>query len=199
MVSRRNVIVKIALGGASLALLAGCKQSQAKFHSLEVSSNLGRDLQLPDADGKTHQLADFRGKVVAVFFGYTMCPDVCPLNMTNWSDVKKQLGADGDRLQVVFVSVDPERDRPLISQYVSAFDPSFIGLTPANADQLAAVAREFNVYYRKVAGPTPTSYYMDHTATNYIYDLQGHLRLATRPNQSVQDITDDVRQLIKGA
>jgi protein SCO1/2 len=158
----------------------------------------GKDLHLPDADGKLRQLADFRGKAVAVFFGYTMCPDVCPTTLTDWAQVKKLLGADGARLQVLFVSVDPARDKPIIKPSVTAFDPGFIGLVPASSEQLAATARDFNVYYRKVAGPTPTSYTMDHTAASYIYDPQGRLRLATRPGETPQDMADDVRRLLDG-
>ncbi|MDR0457737.1 MAG: SCO family protein [Burkholderiaceae bacterium] len=184
---------------AALVALTGCDLSRPKFHGLDISGTAyGRDLRLPDAEGHLRQLADFRGKVAAVFFGYTMCPDVCPTTLANWAQVKKLLGADGARLQVLFVSVDPRRDQPIIKQYVSAFDASFIGLVPASDQQLADTARDFNVYYRKVPGPTPTSYTMDHTAASYIYDPQGRLRLATRPGESPQGMADDVRLLLSG-
>ncbi|MDR2991857.1 MAG: SCO family protein [Burkholderiaceae bacterium] len=203
MPNRRIALKTIAASAGTLMLtlaLTGCDPFKSQFRSLDISgAAYGRDLRLPDADGKSRQLADFRGKVVAVFFGYTMCPDVCPTTLNNWAQVKELLGADGARLQVLFVSVDPARDGPIIKQYVTHFDPGFIGLVPASAEQLAAAARDFNVYYRKVPGPTPTSYSMDHTATNYIYDPQGRLRLATRPGESPQDMAEDVRRLLNGA
>jgi len=196
MSNRRFVLNTLTAGAAALAL-AACKPSVPPFHSLDISdAKYGKELRLSDADGQSHRLADFRGKVVVVFFGYTMCPDVCPTNLTNWAQVKKLLGADGARLQVLFVSVDPQRDQAVIKQYASFFDESFIGLIPASDEQLTAVARDFKVYYRKVSGPTPTSYTMDHTATNYIYDPQGRLRLATRTGESPQDMADDVRRLL---
>jgi protein SCO1/2 len=198
MPNRRHALETIATSAVILTL-AGCNPFKAQFHGLDIGgAAYGRDLRLPDADGHLRQLADFRGKVVAVFFGYTLCPDVCPTTLANWAQVKKLLGADGDRLQVLFVSVDPQRDGPVIKPYVSAFDASFIGLVPASADQLAAAARDFNVYYRKVAGPTPTSYTMDHTAASYIYDPQGRLRLATRPGETPQDMAEDIKRLLSG-
>jgi len=197
--SHRRFALKTLAAGAAALMLAACSPSKPPFHSLDISdATYGKDLRLSDADGQARQLADFRGKVVVVFFGYTMCPDVCPTNLSNWTQVKKLLGADGARLQVLFVSVDPRRDKDVIKQYASFFDESFIGLVPAGDEQLTAVARDFKVYYRKVPGPTPTSYTMDHTATNYIYDPQGRLRLATRPGQSQQDMADDVRRLLNG-
>jgi len=196
--SDRRFALKIVAASVAALALAACT-AKSPFHGLDISgAAYGRDLRLPDADGQQRQLADFRGKAVAVFFGYTMCPDVCPLTLTNWAQAKKLLGADGARLQVLFVSVDPQRDGPIIKQYVSFFDASFIGLVPASEQQLADTARDFNVYYRKVEGPTPTSYTMDHTAASYIYDPQGRLRLATRPNESPQDMAADVRLLLDG-
>jgi protein SCO1/2 len=198
--SHRRFALKALAAAAAALMLAACSPSKPPFHSLDISdAPYGKDLRLPDADGQPHQLADFRGKVVVVFFGYTMCPDVCPTNLSNWTQVKKLLGADGARLQVLFVSVDPLRDKDVIKQYASFFDESFIGLIPANDEQLVAVARDFKVYYRQVPGPTPTSYTMDHTATNYIYDPQGRLRLATRPGESQQDMAEDVRRFLGGA
>ena len=198
MFNRRFALKTIAAGVAA-SVLAACNPFKPSFHSLDITgAAYGRDLQLPDADGKPRQLADFRGKAVAVFFGYTMCPDVCPTTLVNWAQVKKLLGADGARVQVLFVSVDPARDGPIIKQYVTAFDDSFIGLVPASGEQLAAAARDFNIYYRKIPGPTPTSYTMDHTAASYIYDPQGRLRLATRPGESPQDMAEDVRRLLNG-
>ena len=180
-------------------LLAGCNPSRPAFHGLDLAgADYGKDLRLPDASGRPNQLADFRGKVVAVFFGYTMCPDVCPTTLTDWAQTRKLLGADGARLQVLFVSVDPARDQPIIDRYVQAFDDSFIGLVPTSSEQLAATASDFKVYYRKIDGPTPTSYTMAHTAASYLYDPQGRLRLATRPGESPQDMAEDVKRLLDG-
>jgi protein SCO1/2 len=202
MPNRRIALKTIAANAGTLMLtlaLTGCDPFKPQFRSLDVSgAAYGRDLRLPDADGHLRQLADFRGKVVVVFFGYTTCPDVCPTTLADWAQIKNLLSADGARLQVLFVSVDPARDKPIINQYVHAFDPGFIGLVPASAEQLAAVARDFNVYYRKVPGPTPTSYTMDHTAASYIYDPQGRLRLATRPRETPQDMVEDIKRLLSG-
>jgi len=199
MSNRRNALKTVACGAAAILLTACSRRSKPSFHSLDITgANYGKDLQLPDAAGRLYRLADFRGKVVAVFFGYTMCPDVCPTTLDNWAQTRKLLGADGARLQVLFVSVDPARDRPIIDSYIKNFDGSFIGLIPASSEQLAATARDFKVYYRKVEGPTPTSYSMEHTAASYIFDPQGRLRLATRPGESPQDVADDVKRLLDG-
>jgi protein SCO1/2 len=198
MPNRRFALETIAASAIAVAL-AACDPSKPAFHGLDISgAAFGRDWHLPDADGQPRQLADFRGKAVVVFFGYTMCPDVCPTTLTDWAQAQKLLGADGARLQVLFVSVDPARDQPSIKQYVTAFSGSFIGWVPASSAQLAATASDVRVYYRKVPGPTPTSYTMDHTAASYIYDPQGRLRLATRPGESPQDMAGDVRRLLNG-
>ncbi len=134
-----------------------------------------------------------------VFFGYTQCPDVCPTSMTEMVAIKKLLGADGDRLQGVFVTVDPERDRPeMLKAYMENFDPSFLALftTP---EKTAALAKDFKVYYKKVDGPTPTSYTIDHTAGSYLYDPQGKLRLFTRYNTKPELTAADIRLLLQSA
>jgi protein SCO1/2 len=134
--------------------------------------------------------------VVVVFFGFTQCPDVCPTTLSDLAEVKKRLGPDGERLQAIFITVDPERDTPaLLSQYVPGFDPSFIGLygTP---EQTAATAREFKVFYQKVPGKTPTSYTIDHTAGTYVFDKEGRVRLFIRHGAPIDDIVADLRQLL---
>src|SRR6185295_6946706 len=132
---------------------------------------------LPDQDGKTRTPADFKGKVTVVFFGYTQCPDVCPTTMAELAQVKKSLGKDGERLQAVFISVDPERDTPeVLKAYMSSFDPSFIALR-GSPEQTAATAKAFKAFYAKAPGKTPGSYSVDHSTGSYVFDTQGRVRL----------------------
>jgi protein SCO1/2 len=141
-------------------------------------------------------MADFKGKVVVLFFGYAQCPDVCPTTMTEMAQVKQQLGKDGDKLQVLFLTVDPARDTPeVLKAYMGAFDPSFVALIPT-ADELAAVAKDYKVYYKKVDGKTPTSYSMDHSAASYVYDTQGRLRLYARYGAGVAPMVSDLKTLL---
>ena len=152
---------------------------------------------MTDHNGQPRTLADFRGKVVMVFFGYTQCPDVCPTSMTEMVAIKKLLGPDGARLQGLFVTVDPERDKPeMLKAYMENFDPGFLALftTP---DKTAALAKDFKVYYKKVDGPTPTSYTIDHTAGSYVYDTTGKLRLFTRYNTPPEQTAADIRILLQ--
>lgn len=164
-----------------------------------TGANYARDLRLADHNGQRRSLKDFAGKVVVVFFGYTQCPDVCPTSLQDLVEVKRLLGKEGDRLQGIFVTVDPERDTPaLLKAYMANFDPGFLALwgTPG---QLAAVAKEFKVYYKKVEGKTPTSYTVDHSAGSYVYDPAGRLRIYHRYGSSAQDLADDVRTLLQEA
>ena len=188
-----------ALLGTSLI---GCKDSaeappKASFNAVDMTgADYAKDFALSDADGKPRTLADFKGKVVVLFFGYAQCPDVCPTTMVEMAQVKQQLGADGDKLQVVFVTVDPERDTPTVMKaYTNAFDPSFVALIPT-PEQLAAMAKDFKFYYKKVDGTTPTSYTMDHSAASYVYDTQGRLRLYARYGAGVAPMVADVKTLI---
>jgi protein SCO1/2 len=185
---------------AAALLLAACGPSKPSFQNTDVTgAEFGRELKLAGHDGKPRTLADFQGKVVAVFFGFTHCPDVCPTTLATMREVKEKLGADGERLQVIFVTVDPERDTPeLLSRYVTAFDPAFLGLhgTP---EEIAQAAKHFKVYFQKVPGKTPETYTMDHTASTYLYDPQGRLRLFVRHGQSVDPIVQDIRALLAGA
>jgi len=131
-----------------------------------------------------------------LFFGYAQCPDVCPTTMTEMAQVKQQLGKDGDKLQVLFVTVDPARDTPeVLKAYMGAFDPAFLALIPT-PDQLAATAKDFKVYYKKVEGKTPTSYSMDHSAASYVYDPQGRLRLYARYGAGVPAMVSDLKALL---
>lgn len=186
----------LTFAAASVAL-AACSDSKPKFNAIDLTgADYAKDFHLPDTDGKMRSLADFKGKVVAVFFGYTQCPDVCPTTMAELAQARKQLGADGDKLQVVFITVDPARDTPkVLKAYMANFDPSFIALVPTPA-QLEQVAKDFKVYYKEVEGPTPTSYTMDHSAGTYIYDPQGRLRLYARYASGPQALASDIGKLL---
>lgn len=192
----RRVWLKAALVGASGLTLWACQRQAPAFKGIDVTgAAFGRSFSLPDATGATRSLAEFKGKLVLVFFGFTQCPDVCPTALSRAVEVRRLLGQQADRLQVVFISVDPERDTPeLLREYLKAFDPSFIALR-GDADALAATAKEFKVIYQKVA--TPSSYTMDHTALSYVFDPTGRLRLALRHEQSAEDVATDLRILLR--
>jgi protein SCO1/2 len=193
--ARRRCLIALA----SLAV-AACGAGGPKFESSDITgSSFGHDFALRDPDGKARTLADFRGKAVVVFFGYTQCPDVCPATLATLADAMKRLGADADRVQVLFITVDPERDTPeLLKQYVPAFDRRFLGLY-GNADATARTAKEFKVIYQKVAGPTPGSYTMDHSAGSYVFDPKGRLRLFVSNGQGASVFAHDLRLLLDGA
>jgi protein SCO1/2 len=142
-------------------------------------------------------LADFKGKLVALFFGYTQCPDACPTTLAELAEAKKMLGPQGDKLQVVFITVDPDRDTSqVLKSYMANFDPTFIALRPS-ADQLAQVAKDFKVYYKKAEGGDPKNYTMDHTAATYVFDTQGQLRLYARYGGGPQALVPDLRKLLE--
>ena len=182
---------------AFAASVAACSESKPKFNAIDLTgANYAKDFHLPDTDGKMRSLADFKGKLVALFFGYTQCPDVCPTTMTELAEAKKLLGPDGNKLQVVFITVDPERDTPqVLKGYMGNFDPTFVALRPT-PEQLEAVAKDFKVYYKKVDGNTPTSYSMDHSAATYVYDTKGQLRLYARYGAGPQVLVSDFKQLL---
>jgi protein SCO1/2 len=176
--------------------LAGCGGSRPSFKSTDVTgADYGKDFALTDHTGKARTLADFRGKAVVMFFGYTRCPDVCPTTLADLSQVMKALGPDADRVQVLFVTVDPERDtREVLGKYVGAFDPRFLGLSgDAGATQRAA--REFKVYYEK--RKTSDGYSVDHSGQTYVIDPRGRLRLFVRPDRLASDLLEDLRTLLK--
>jgi len=186
-------------GAASLAglTLAGCTESKPSFNGVDITgADYARDFRLKDTSGRERTLADFRGKVVVLFFGYAQCPDVCPTTMAEMAEVKRKLGAERERLQVVFVTVDPERDTPeVMKAYMEAFDPAFVALIPT-PEELAAMAKDYKVYYKKVDGKTPTSYSMDHSAASYVYDPEGRLRLYARYGAGADAMLADVKALL---
>lgn len=199
--NKRNALKSIAscvLWTGAIGQFAACSKEALKFSSIDITgADYAKDFALTDHNGKPRTLADFRGKIVMMFFGYTQCPDVCPTSMTEMVAIKKLLGPDGDKLQGLFVTVDPERDKPeMLKAYMENFDPTFLALY-ATPEKTAAVAKDYKVYYKKVPGPTPTSYTMDHTAGSYVYDTQGHLRLFTRYGMGVEKIADDLRLLLR--
>ncbi len=187
------------LGALLLALtLAGCGLPQPAFNTTDITgSDCCRDFRLTDQNGKTRTLADFHGKAVVVFFGYTQCPDVCPTTMAELKSVMQQLGTDAQRVQVLFVTLDPERDtRALLAQYVPAFDPSFLGLY-GDAETTAKTAKEFRVFYQKQPGATPGSYTLDHTAGSFVFDPQGRVRLFVHYNTPAASLAADLRTLLR--
>ncbi|MES2899411.1 MAG: SCO family protein [Pseudomonadota bacterium] len=193
--------MKKILALCALALmLAACDKLASKpvaFNSVDITgAQYASSFALTDHNGKPRTLADFKGKVVFLFFGFTQCPDVCPTTMTELAAVMKALGPDADKVQVLFVTVDPERDtRELLAQYVPAFHPSFLGLF-GDAAATAATGKEFKVFYAKVAG-TGDNYSMDHTAASYVFDRNGKIRLYVRPDQSIEQITKDIKLLLE--
>jgi protein SCO1 len=199
--ARRHAL--FALAALSSALLAGCDKPgngpgpAASFKAVDITgAEYARTLSLQDPDGKTRTLADFKGKVTVVFFGYTQCPDVCPTTMAELAQVKKSLGKDGERVQGVFVTVDPARDTPeLLKAYMASFDPGFVALR-GSADETAATAKEFKVFYAKVPGKTEGSYTMDHTAGSYVFDASGKVRLFVRYGSGADALAADLKTLL---
>lgn len=181
-----------------LLTLGACQQGRPGFRATDITgADFGRDFALTDHTGKPRALADFRGRVVVMFFGFTHCPDVCPTTLAELAAVVKKLGTDGDRVQVLLVTVDPERDTPqILSQYVTAFDPRFLALR-GTAEETARVAKEFKIIYQKVAGARPDSYTIDHSAGTYIFDTQGRLRLYMSYGQGPEIFAHDIALLLK--
>src|SRR5450830_476856 len=185
------------LAVAALSLVACNQAGSEKFTNTDVTGlEYAKDFALTDHNGKPRTLADFKGKAVVVFFGYTQCPDVCPTTMVEMADVMKQLGPLADKVQVLFVTVDPARDtQALLAQYVPAFDKRFVGLY-GDAAATARVAKEFKVYYAKVEGETDSSYTVDHTAGTYVFDREGKIRLFVRHGEKPAAIAHDLKLLL---
>jgi protein SCO1/2 len=185
---------------AGLALAACDKLAPGggkAFKAIDITgAEYAQALSLPDAEGKVRTLADFKGKVIVVFFGYVQCPDVCPTTLAELAEVKRQLGADGARVQGIFVTVDPERDTAeVLKPYVANFDPSFVALR-GSPDETKAAAKQFKIFYNKVPGKTETSYTVDHTAGSYVFDTQGRVRLFTRYGSGAPALVHDIQLLL---
>jgi protein SCO1/2 len=193
-------IASAAMITGATVLISACSPDAPKFTAIDLTgADYAKDFSLPDHNGKIRTLKDFEGKVVMMFFGYTQCPDVCPTSMSEMAEIKKLLGPDGERLQGLFVSVDPERDKPeMLKAYMENFDPSFLALV-TTPEKTAAVAKEYKVYYKKVDGPTETSYTIDHTAGSYVYDTKGKLRLFTRYGTKPALTAADIKILLSQA
>ena len=200
--NKRSTIKSVAICGLlalGIGILGACTESKPQFRGVDITgADYARDFRLTDHNGQLRSIQDFKGKAVIVFFGYTQCPDVCPTSMTELAEVKKLLGPDGDKLQGIFVTVDPGRDTAeMLKAYMTNFDPRHAALNPT-ADQLPVVAKDFKVYYKRVEGKTPTSYTMDHSAGSYLYDPQGRLRVYNRYGTGPPALAADVTQLLKG-
>jgi protein SCO1/2 len=198
----RRLVVKSMAGAVALTITAGlltaCAPDKPQFKSIDLTgADYAQGFSLADHNGQVRTLKDFAGKVVVVFFGYTQCPDVCPTTMAELAQVKQLLGPDGDKLQGIFITVDPERDTPeLLKAYMGNFDASFLALRPTMA-QLPEVAKDFKIYYKKVDGETPGSYSMDHSAGSYVFDDKGRIRLYTRYGSGAEALASDIRLLLK--
>ncbi len=202
---RRNAIKLIAgyaAAAGAIGMMAACTPEAPKpqFKSIDLTgADYAKDFALPDQNGQQRTLKDFAGKIVVVFFGFTQCPDVCPTSMAELAEIKRSLGADGSKLQAIFITVDPERDTPeLLKAYLGNFDPTFLALRPT-LEKLPDVAKDFKVYYKKVEGKTPGSYSMDHSAGSYVYDTQGRIRLYNRYGTGPEGLASDIRLLLKNA
>ena len=197
---RRNALIAASASLLTLGLggLAACSETKLQLKGVDMTgADYAKDFQLTDHNGQTRTLKDFHGKLVIIFFGYTQCPDVCPTSMAELAEVKKLLGKDGDKLQGIFVTVDPERDTTeLLKAYMANFDSTFLALRPT-PDQLVALAKDFKIYYKRVDGNTPTSYTMDHSAGSYTYDTEGRLRIYNRYGMGAQAMADDAKVLLK--
>ncbi|HKB83368.1 MAG TPA: SCO family protein [Burkholderiales bacterium] len=178
--------------------MAGCHSGPASFQSTDITgADFGRTFTLTDHNGRQRSLEDFRGQVVVMFFGFTHCPDVCPTTLAELAGAIRKLGPAGEKVQVLLVTVDPERDTAaLLAKYVTAFDPKFLALR-GSADETARVAKEFKVIYQKVAGPRPENYAMDHSAGSYIFDRQGRLRLYVGYGRGAEVFAHDIDLLLK--
>ena len=197
---RRFALGALLAAAPALVSLGGCDRAGApSFKGIDITgADYARDLSLTDPDGKRRSLAEFKGRVVVVFFGFTQCPDVCPTTLVELAAVKKQLGADGDRVQGIFVTVDPERDTPeLLKAYVDNFSAGYIALRGTPEETLAA-AKQFKVFFAKVPGKTEGQYTIDHTAGSYLFDPQGRVRLFTRHGIGPEALAHDLRLLLDG-
>jgi protein SCO1 len=199
---QRRVVSRsfLALGMLStLAVLSGCGQDKPAFKGVDITgADYAQGFSLSDQDGQVRTLKDFAGKAVVVFFGFTQCPDVCPTALQEIAQAKQLLGADGAKLQGIFITVDPERDTPeLLKAYVANFGADFVALRPS-PEQLPKVTKDFKIYYKKVDGKTPTSYTLDHSAGSFTFDPQGRIRLYNRYASGAETLASDVKILLSG-
>lgn len=183
----------IATGGLAFWLPGPNRQ----FKSVDITgADYARDFSLPDQTGQQRTLKDFRGRVVAVFFGFTQCADICPTTLTEMGRVKRLLGGDGGKLQVVFITVDPQRDTaPVLQAYMRNFDMQHVALVPTE-QQLAGIVKEFRIHYKKIEGKTPSAYVMEHSAITYVFDTRRRIRLRAPYGIEPEALASDMRLLL---
>jgi len=193
-----TTICRSSLAALAALALAACDGAPPKFKGTDITgADYGKQLELIDHHGKARRLEDFRGKAVVLFFGFTRCPDVCPTTLADAALAMKKLGPDADRVQMILVTVDPERDtQEALASYVTAFDARFLGMR-GDLEATRRAAKEFKVYFEKRPGKTPDSYSIDHSAQSYVIDPQGRLRLFVRHDRIAEDLADDLRVLLK--
>lgn len=181
----------------AMLLIVGCDGGAPKFKNIDLTgAEYAKGFSLTDHNGKARTLADFQGKVVVIFFGFTRCPDVCPTTMVELKEALRKLGPDAERVQVLFVTLDPDRDTPeVLAQYVPSFDPRFLGLYGDNATT-QRTAKDFKIFSEKRPGASPDNYTIDHSAASYVFDPTGRLRLYVKPDKT-GSIVDDIRTLLK--
>jgi len=194
-----RTITRIILFFSLAWVLAAC-DSKPTFKNVDITDSkaFGTNFGLIDVDGKLRTLADYQGKAVVMFFGYTHCPDVCPTTLIEMQEVMRLLGPQAAKVQVIFVTLDPERDTSeVLKQYVPAFNPSFIGLRPANEEALNRLTKEFKIYYKRVPGLSPNTYTIDHTAGSYVFDPKGQLRLYIKHGQGPEVLAQDLKTILQ--
>jgi len=192
-------ILGLGLSVLLIASILGCSPKPS-FKNVDItgSTAFGNNFSLLDTNGNTKTMADYKGKVVVVFFGFTQCPDVCPTTLTEMDEALKLLGPKADKVQVIFITVDPERDTvSVLAQYVPAFNSSFVGLRPADEAGLEKVAKDFRIYYQKVPGLKSGSYTMDHSAGSYVFDQNGQLRLYIKHAQGPEVLAHDLKNILQ--
>ena len=196
--SRRRTLLTSAAAALAAVALSACSPDKLQFVSIDITgADYAKGFNLKDHHGVQRSLQDFKGKVVVVFFGFTQCPDVCPTALAELAEVKRKLGSQGDRLQGIFITVDPERDsEEVLKAYMANFDPTFIALRPTLAE-LPEVAKSFKIYYKQNEGKTAGSYTMDHSAGSYVFDAEGRIRLYTRYGSGAEALASDVALLLK--
>jgi protein SCO1/2 len=194
----RTYIHLLFIAWITLALVACDSKPNFKNVDITGSKAFGSNFSLLDVDGKTRTLADFKDKAVVMFFGYTHCPDVCPATLIEMQEAMTLLGPQAAKVQVIFITLDPERDTPeLLRQYVPAFNPSFIGLRAANENDLNQLTKDFKIYYKRVPGLSPNAYTIDHTAGSYVFDPKGQLRLYIKHGQGPEALAHDLKAVLQ--
>lgn len=183
---------------AAALLLGACDTGTAKFRSTDITgASYGKTIELRDSSGRLRTLRDFQGSVVVLTFGFTQCPDVCPTTLGQVATAIRNLGNDASRVQVLFVTLDPERDTPqLLAQYLRAFDPNFVGLY-GDIEATRRTAQEFKMFFEKRPGATPQRYSIDHSSQSYVLDTLGRLRLFVRHERIAADLAEDIKMLLR--